>query len=258
MKTRIDAELDRLLPDKTPLERAARYSLLAPGKRLRPKLVLMTAEMLGTSIEKALQPACALEMIHAYSLIHDDLPCMDDDDFRRGQPTLHKAYDEATAVLVGDFLLTYAFEVLADSPNLSAEQKIELIRVLSQAAGGNGMIGGQLLDIQHKGSVEEMHEKKTAALFHAALRFGEIIAGVEDENLGAFGTQFGLLFQAVDDLLDEDHPLGQDEAKTSATRLLAQCHTHLASFSGQTAPFNALLSQISAQLQQLQHPCPSQ
>ena len=133
----IDNELERLLAGESFLFQAARYIALAPGKRIRPHLTILTAQMLGCHSPAAVTAGCALEMVHTYSLIHDDLPCMDDDDFRRGKPTLHKVYDEAHAILAGDFLLTYAFEVLADL-HLSADQNLRLIKSLSSAAGGEG------------------------------------------------------------------------------------------------------------------------
>lgn len=167
----------------------------------------------------ALIPACALEMIHTYSLIHDDLPCMDDDDFRRGLPTLHKLYTEGHAVLTGDYLLTFAFETLAKAPLLTAEQKISLIQNLATSASAQGMIGGQVMDIEGSREVEWMHALKTAALFRAALAFGGIVASACASTLGVldtFANYFGKLFQVVDDLLDHDHPLGSENAEETA------------------------------------------
>jgi len=216
----IEKELEKLIPEtKDPfasLYEGARYSLLAPGKRMRPLLTLYTAEMLESgSKQRALRPACALEMVHCYSLIHDDLPCMDNDDFRRGRPTLHKAYNEGHAVLVGDYLLTYAFEVLANAPALSPEQKIALIQTLTQTAGSGGMIGGQVMDIEGNRDIEQLHQRKTAALFQCALAFGGIVTNASpatQDKLATFGKQFGELFQMVDDILDGDHPLGEEKA----------------------------------------------
>jgi geranylgeranyl diphosphate synthase, type II len=193
------------------LLQAARYSLLSGGKRLRPLLTLAAAEALNIPNEITLQPACALEFIHTYSLIHDDLPCMDDDDFRRGKPSLHKAFPESHAVLAGDYLLTYAFEILADSPSLSAQQKIELVRILAQHSGSEGMIGGQIIDIEAEGLpieidyLQQMHEKKTGALITASLLFAGIIANADSQTmliLKKFGYEIGLAFQIVDDVLD--------------------------------------------------------
>lgn len=214
----INTHLDSLVPSKQHRHRrlyeAARYALLSGGKRIRPILCLATVELLGADEDKALTPACALEMIHSYSMIHDDLPCMDDDDFRRGQPTVHRAFPESHAVLAGDFLLTYAFELLASAPGLSDQQKLALITCLSQASGGEGMIGGQVLDIECEGKqgdlslLQELHSKKTGALITASLEFGAIIAGArtqETQLLRRFGQDLGLAFQVVDDIMDVLH-----------------------------------------------------
>lgn len=211
----VDKRLDELLQteDKAfaSLFEAARYSLFSGGKRLRPLLALTTAEAFGACVGDAVQPACALELIHTYSMIHDDLPCMDNDDFRRGKPTLHRVYPEGHAVLAGDFLLTYAFEVLAASPNVSDSQKTQMVVSLAQAAGGNGMVGGQALDLDAVGkaigieSLELIHRCKTAALIAAALQLGGIVAGVDTATitqLTSLGFQLGLAFQVVDDILD--------------------------------------------------------
>ncbi len=226
-KAQIDQTLNNLIPPTSPLFHSlyegARYSLLAPGKRIRPLLTVCTAEMIKPgALQAALIPACALEMVHTYSLIHDDLPCMDDDDFRRGLPTLHRVYTEGHAVLAGDYLLTHAFESLSTSPLLNPEQKIELVRVLAQTSGGEGMIGGQIMDIEQSSDIQEMHARKTGALFCAAVVFGGIVAKASPETLQllhTFGLQFGNLFQILDDISDEDHPLGNEKAKESAFEL---------------------------------------
>lgn len=193
------------------LYEAAQYSTLGGGKRLRPLLTLITTELLGGELSKAITSACALELIHAYSLIHDDLPCMDDDDYRRGIPTLHKKFTEGHAVLTGDFLLTYAFEVIANDSNLDNTQRVRLIQTLCKYAGSEGMIGGQVLDIESEGKkidlkkLELIHRCKTAALITAAIEFGGIIANTSDDNmklLTKFGTEIGLAFQIVDDVID--------------------------------------------------------
>ena len=223
-KKRIDETLTSLIPEYSPffasLYEGGRYALLAPGKRIRPLLTLCTAELLCQhSLESAYIPACALEMVHTYSLIHDDLPCMDNDDMRRGRPTLHRVYTEGHAVLMGDYLLTYAFEALAKAPVLTAEQKIALTLTLATAAGGEGMIGGQVMDIEQSPQIDQTHARKTAALFRAAVEFGGIVAQASSEVMAllhTFGTQFGKLFQMVDDLLDDDHPLGKDSAQSAA------------------------------------------
>lgn len=190
---------------------AARYSLLGGGKRLRPLLTLITAEMFGESPSIALPAACSLELIHTYSMIHDDLPCMDNDDYRRGKLTLHKVYPEGHAVLTGDFLLTYAFEILADAPQLSDEIKVKLIRILAQRSGAHGMIGGQVMDLDSENrlipldQLKQLHAHKSGALISAAVEFGGIIANVTTEqmnHLKTFGENIGLAFQIVDDVLD--------------------------------------------------------
>jgi len=190
---------------------AARYSLLGHGKRLRPMLALATTEMLGGDLNAALSPACTLEMVHTYSLIHDDLPSMDDDDFRRGKESLHKAYDEATAILTGDYLITYAFEVIATAPGLTAEQRLALITTLSQRSGGDGMIAGQIADMASEDKVsslevlKQIHYNKTSALIAASIEFGAIVADVSRDvsaKLREFGYIIGLAFQIVDDILD--------------------------------------------------------
>lgn len=211
----IEEELSKLLSFPPCLQEklfeAARYSVLGGGKRWRPLIVLATASAFGSSIEIALKPACALELIHCYSLIHDDLPCMDDDDFRRGKPSLHKQFDEATAVLTGDFLLTYAFEILTQSHGLSDRQKLALVRTLSQRAGGEGMVAGQLLDIEAEESVPTkecqsfLHRKKTAELIASAFEFGAIIGDADQVSLDRLyqvGLDVGLAFQIRDDILD--------------------------------------------------------
>ncbi|HSX11679.1 MAG TPA: farnesyl diphosphate synthase [Chlamydiales bacterium] len=205
----INARLRELIPprDETIFE-AARYALLAPGKRLRPLLTLATAATLGADPLLALDPACAVEMIHTYSLIHDDLPCMDDDDMRRGQPTLHKVYSEALALLAGDYLLTFAFEVLSNAPHLTPHQQLLMIRALSTRAGAPGMIGGQVIDIESQGcdideeTLLQMHVGKTASLISAALELGRIASGVDCPLLDSIGHDLGLAYQLQDDLLD--------------------------------------------------------
>lgn len=216
-KPQIEAELQKLFPfSNTPQEKlfeAARYTLFTGGKRLRPLLVLAAVKTCRGKVEEAFLPACAIELIHTYSLVHDDLPCMDNDDFRRGKPTLHKQYDEATALLTGDYLLTYAFELLAKSPHLDAEQKVSLIETLASAAGSYGMIGGQVLDIWGKIAdlkfLENIYLRKTADLISASLCFGGIISHVSFEmlhTLKQFGQEIGLAFQIVDDIIDVTSP----------------------------------------------------
>jgi geranylgeranyl diphosphate synthase type II len=200
---------DRSSPAKS-LYEAARYALFSGGKRFRPILTLITAEIFGASLESAVDPACALELVHTYSLIHDDLPCMDDDDLRRGKPTLHKVYTEGHAVLTGDFLMTRAFEVIALS-SVSEGQKVALMKILALRTGSEGMVGGQAVDLLFKGRPFEhaildfMHRKKTAALIAASLEFGGVVAGVSAQDqvlLGKIGEHFGMAFQLLDDLSD--------------------------------------------------------
>jgi geranylgeranyl diphosphate synthase type II len=200
----IEEKLSEILTN-THLGEAARYAVLGGGKRIRPRLVMAAADLYGAPVEHSLFPACALELIHSYSLIHDDLPCMDNDDFRRGKPSLHKVYGEAHALLVGDFLLTLAFELLASSPYLTPLQRLQLVKTLAFRAGGDGMIGGQALDLAEHPNTEEIHRKKTAALFIAACEFGGIIGDHSDlDFLREFGENLGLAFQLLDDLVDGD------------------------------------------------------
>ncbi|MBI3508377.1 MAG: polyprenyl synthetase family protein [Chlamydiia bacterium] len=207
----IDQRLETLVPHNSALSTAVRYSLLAPGKRLRPLLVLTTVEMLGGDPSHALDPACAIEMIHNYSLIHDDLPCMDDDDLRRGLPTLHKVAGDAMALLAGDFLLTYAFEILTKAPHLTPEQRLALIEALAYRAGGQGMIGGQAIDITVTGqaidepTLVQMHLGKTGALLTACLEIAAIITSAPTtilRQLQKLGADLGLAYQFLDDLLN--------------------------------------------------------
>lgn len=211
----IEKHLDRLLPlQHGPYQyllEAARYALLGGGKRLRPILALTTVRMLGKDPSLALSTACALELIHTYSMIHDDLPCMDDDDYRRGKLTVHKKYSEGHAVLTGDFLLTYAFEILATDKHLTPEKKVKLITTLAKQSGAEGMIGGQVMDLAYEGQditldmLKLLHRNKTAALLTASLEFGGIIADAAPQQLAClqqFGENIGLAFQVIDDILD--------------------------------------------------------
>lgn len=209
------------------LEEAMRYSLFAGGKRLRPALALGAAEVICGSDAVALPAACALEMIHTYSLIHDDLPAMDNDDLRRGKPTLHRAYDEATAILAGDGLLTMAFDVIAATGNMDA------VRELAQAAGVAGMVGGQFIDLQSEGqhlaldAMKNLHAHKTGALIRGAVRIGAMLAGANEPQLAAltaYGEHIGLAFQIADDILDVTgdeaalgKPVGSDVANDKST-----------------------------------------
>jgi geranylgeranyl pyrophosphate synthase len=210
----IDAGLDHCLPGRSELAprlvEAMRYAVQGGGKRIRPLLTLATADALGADVVAVVPAACAVELIHAYSLVHDDLPAMDDDDLRRGRPTLHVAFDEATAILAGDALLTLAFERLATSP-LPPEHRIAMVQCLAAAAGWQGMVGGQAFDMAATGqrltldALERMHRGKTGALLAAAVSLGAIGAGANDRTKGLldeFARAIGLAFQIVDDLLD--------------------------------------------------------
>jgi geranylgeranyl diphosphate synthase type II len=216
----IDSALERWVPlESVPPEnihRAMRYSLFAGGKRLRPVLCVEAARAIEQNPAGVENAACTLELIHTYSLIHDDLPALDNDDLRRGRPTCHKVFGEAMAILAGDSLLTLAFQVLSQLPGLDPARKIRLIEELSTASGTvGGMIGGQVLDIEGEGRsptaelLESIHRAKTGALLKASVRMGAIYAGADEEQLGAlscYGEHIGLAFQIVDDILDVEQP----------------------------------------------------
>ncbi len=208
-----DALLDRLLPETglaTRLIKAMRYAALGPGKRLRPFLVIESARLFDVPNGRALIVGAALECLHCYSLVHDDLPAMDNDDLRRGRPTLHRAFDEATAILAGDALLTFAFEILS-RPDVhpEADVRVKLIGELAHAAGRDGMAGGQMLDLEAEDGRETkidevltLQSMKTGALFRFACMAGAILGGVDPAPLNAYGSAIGLAFQIADDLLD--------------------------------------------------------
>ncbi|MBV9570457.1 MAG: polyprenyl synthetase family protein [Alphaproteobacteria bacterium] len=212
----VDAVLERLLPPPGGLQcrvqDAMRYAIFAGGKRLRPFLLMQSACLFGVAPVQALRAAAAIEAVHTYSLVHDDLPCMDDDDLRRGRPTTHRAFDEATAVLAGDALLTIAFEIVADpDTHPSGEVRARLVAELARASGTLGMIGGQTIDIEapsHAFGADEvilLQRLKTGALFEFCCVAGPILAeagGEHEERLRAYARAFGLVFQITDDLLD--------------------------------------------------------
>jgi len=233
-----DAALERLIPVPPGLEarvfEAMRYAALAPGKRLRPFLVLASAHLFAVSRRSALQVAAAIELVHSYSLVHDDLPAMDDSDLRRGRPTCHKAFDEATAVLAGDGLLTLAFEVLGHpDTHGDATVRCELVQSLAQAAGAAGMVGGQMIDLiaEHRpldiGAITRLQRLKTGALIAFACEAGAILGKAPMElrlALRGYAHELGLAFQIADDLLDVEgnagetgKPVGQDAAAGKAT-----------------------------------------
>jgi farnesyl diphosphate synthase len=234
-----DATLERLIivPEgyEARVFEAMRYAALAPGKRLRPFLVLASAQLFSVARRSALQAACAVEMVHAYSLVHDDLPAMDDSDLRRGRPTVHKAFDEATAVLAGDGLLTLAFEVLAQ-PDTHGDPAVrcELVSALAVAAGCNGMVGGQMFDLIAEnrpeldiGAITRLQRLKTGALIAFSCEAGAILGKASTEArlaLRGYAHDLGLAFQIADDLLDVEgspdstgKPVGQDVAAGKAT-----------------------------------------
>ena len=210
----VEARLDALLPKpsghQSVIFEAARYAALGGGKRLRPFLTVETARMLGGPMDAALTVGCALECLHVYSLVHDDLPCMDDDDLRRGKPTVHRAYDEAIGVLAGDALLTRSFGILADA-DLPAEVRVKLVSELAMSGGMSGMIGGQVVDItvaegeRDEALITQLQAMKTGALIDYAVRAGGYVAGASDTELAAlsaYARDMGLAFQIQDDILD--------------------------------------------------------
>jgi len=234
-QTRVDAKLDELFhaprPELSTIYQAMRYSVINGGKRVRPLLVYAACEALGGKPERADAAACAVELIHAYSLVHDDLPAMDDDDLRRGQPTTHKAFDEASAILAGDGLQTLAFDVLADAQRnpLAAEVRLDMISSLSKAAGPAGMVGGQAIDLGSVGqwldqhALEVMHRHKTGALIEASVRLGALASGEADHlslrALQEYAQAVGLAFQVQDDILDVESDtatLGKTQGKDEA------------------------------------------
>jgi geranylgeranyl diphosphate synthase type II len=235
----VDAALDRVLPlESAPpptLHRAMRYSVLAGGKRLRPTLVIAGAEAVGGRADAVLPAACALELIHTYSLIHDDLPAMDDDDYRRGRLTNHKVFGEAMAILAGDALLTLAFRLIAGNGAQPGDPRrlCQVVAEVAEAAGATGMVGGQVVDVESEGktvgaeTLEYIHRHKTAALIRVSVRAGAVLAGGTDDavhELTEAGGELGLAFQIVDDILDVEgdsaelgKTVGSDQRKQKAT-----------------------------------------
>jgi geranylgeranyl diphosphate synthase type II len=238
-RTLVDEALERVLPPETgappTLHRAMHYSVRAGGKRLRPILVIAGAEAVGGSAEQVMETACALELIHTYSLIHDDLPAMDNDDYRRGMLTNHKVFGEAIAILAGDALLTLAFKLIALNGARTGDARIiaTLVTDIADAAGTDGMVGGQVVDIESEGkavdaeTVDYIHTHKTAALIRASLCAGALIARASADQIGAItacGNALGLAFQIVDDILDVEgsteelgKTAGKDERQQKAT-----------------------------------------
>lgn len=278
----VEAILDQALPSEqtapTVLHESMRYSTLGGGKRLRALLAMGACAALGGDVNATSGLVAAIEMIHAYSLIHDDLPCMDDDDLRRGKPTNHIVYGEAVAVLTGDALLTEAFAELARMPEkcgIDYQTTVQVIAEVAQGAGSQGMVGGQIVDIasQEQQMDEEtlryIHQHKTGALFRAALRGGALIGGANAEQLAAitrYAENFGLAFQITDDILDETgeaeqlgkavqtdqargkltYPrlFGLEESQEMARRCVEECHASLSSFTDQADLLRELASFI--------------
>jgi geranylgeranyl diphosphate synthase type II len=238
-QTLVNVELDRFLSTKegTPptVIQAMRYCIEAGGKRLRPVLCLATCELVGGRESDALHAACALELIHTYSLVHDDLPAMDNDDLRRGKPTCHKAFGEATAILTGDALLTAAFEILASRAKErgSASTTLAAVSLIARAAGVSGMVQGQMMDLFFEeksvswNQLELLHSRKTGALIEASVKAGALLGGGSDDEIDAvstYGRHIGLAFQIADDILDASgdpkllgKPVGSDKASGKAT-----------------------------------------
>ncbi|MFZ4437872.1 MAG: polyprenyl synthetase family protein [Syntrophales bacterium] len=281
-KALVDSALEANLPggqnEPPVIFQAIRYSLLAGGKRIRPILCLAAAEVVGGKAEALLPAACALEMIHTYSLIHDDLPAMDNDDFRRGRPTSHKVFGEDIAILAGDALLTEAFRLLTNRenmPGIPPERLLDVACEIAEAAGHRGMVGGQVLDIRAEGeavgleTLYAIHRRKTGALLRVSIRAGAILAGAGEEALAAlsdYGGKIGLAFQIADDILNvEGDPLllgkgtgsdaargkvtfpalmGIDASRTQAAELVKDAISSLASFDDRAAQLRAIAQYI--------------
>ena len=276
----VEEALDSSLPISRPekIYEAMRYSLLAGGKRLRPILCLATCELAGGRLEMAMPTACALEMIHTMSLIHDDLPAMDNDDIRRGKPTNHKVYGEDIAILAGDGLLAYAFEYVAtQTQDVPPQQVLQVIVYLSRAVGAAGLVGGQVIDLESEGksnisaeTLNFIHTHKTGALLKASVMSGAILAGAEDEEiqrLSKYAQNIGLAFQIVDDILDitsTQEELGKtagkdlqaqkatfpsvwglEESKAQAKQLVEAAITQLTPFGEKAEPLRALANFIT-------------
>lgn len=279
-QTKVEAALDRALPLAHPekIYEAMRYSLLAGGKRLRPILTIASCELLGGTIDMAMATACAMEMVHTMSLIHDDLPAMDNDDYRRGKPTSHKVYGEDIAILAGDGLLAYAFEHMARaSSGVPIERVLQAVIHLTRAAGAGGLVGGQVVDLECEGksdvSLETLayiHAHKTGALLESSVVCGGIVAGgsAEDlERLSRYAQNIGLAFQIIDDILDitatsaelgksagkdlqaqkATYPklLGIEESQRRATELVSSAKASLDVYGDRARPLQALADYIT-------------
>lgn len=277
----IDQALDHFMSHSTTSERlrdTMRYSVLGGGKRVRPALCLAAAKAMGVNEKTALAPACALELIHAYSLVHDDLPAMDDDDLRRGRPTAHIAFDEASAILAGDALQSLAFSLLSEAPDLTDRQRVVMVSELARASGHEGMVGGQAIDLESVGQqlnveqLETMHRHKTGALIEASVRLGALTAENVTErqlsDLSDYASALGLAFQVQDDLLDiegdtqiigkrqgsdaaKEKPtypalLGIDGARQHLTRLLNDALNAIEGFGSEADTLRAMADYVVA------------
>jgi geranylgeranyl diphosphate synthase type II len=277
----VEVAIDRAFPVTYPekIYEAMRYSMLAGGKRLRPILCLATSELVGGTIEMAMPSACALEMIHTMSLIHDDLPAMDNDDYRRGKLTNHKVYGEAVAILAGDALLSYAFEHIAEeTKGVPADRLLKVISRLGRAVGAAGLVGGQIVDLECEGATDTtidtlnfIHTHKTAALLETSVVSGAILAGASDadvQRLSRYAQAIGLAFQIVDDILDltstqeelgksigkderaqkATYPKlwGMEESRRQANQLIDQAQAEVAGFGEKAIPLMAIASYITA------------
>lgn len=244
MRKMIDEELDRhLAPKKSDVKdiyKAMRYAVLSGGKRIRPILLVEACRALGGNLKQALGAGCAVEFIHAYSLIHDDLPSMDNDDFRRGIPTCHKVFGEANAILAGDALLPMAFNII--SATYRPSKALPVIKELSEAIGTRGMVGGQVLDLKYRDKrktalvICRINQMKTARLFEASTKLGAIAAGATKKqisDMGRFGLLFGLSYQIIDDILDESDYVkvfGMDRSRRDAQGYIHKAIRSLAAF----------------------------
>lgn len=252
----VNRTMERLLPKASrypePIHRAMRYSVLGEGKRIRPILALAACEAAGGKVSQALQTACALELIHAYSLVHDDLPPMDNDDFRRGKPSCHKQFGEALGILAGDALLTLAFEIMGGANHHEARRHLSVIREVARAIGTQGMIGGQVVDVAagkrrvRAKTLEYILRRKTGALIAACVRVGALLGEAGPNTfrcLSRFGDRMGLVFQLVDDLLDGDGAVrvyGAQRVRQRAQRLTRLAVSDLAPLGRRAQPLREL------------------
>ncbi len=260
-RERVDGALDSNLPaaqgeDPGRLKEGMRYAVLQGGKRMRPLVVVAACEAAGAKVEHALPACCALELVHAYSLVHDDLPAMDNDVERRGRPTVHVAFGEANAILIGDALITLAFELLArGTDGVSREAMADAVAVLARHAGIRGMVGGQAedlalgQDISDLSVLERVHALKTGGLYAAAGALGALCAGADRERvakLERYGLAFGIAFQHADDILDDDQERLRDQALARVAELTTECHQIAESFGPNAQPLHAIADWVDA------------